>query len=65
LVVYDEEAQPQTIRYHLMYALLLKLVQENRKLITKKEQECQQQEEEIARLLAQIAQLKQRYAKIF
>jgi len=32
LVVDNEDGEPETIKYHLLYALLIKMIQENRKL---------------------------------
>ena len=38
LVVYDEQGQPETLQYHQLYALLIKMIQENRKLILELQQ---------------------------
>lgn len=51
LIRYDEDGNAQSVRYHLLYALLIKMIQENRKLL-------QAHEEEIADLKGQIVSLK-------
>jgi trimeric autotransporter adhesin len=57
LVVYDAHNQPFSIRYHCMHALLLKLIQENRRLIQETEQKYTKHNELISQLIAQIAKL--------
>ena len=60
LVVYDREGRPETVRYHLVNALLLNEVQKQHRAAEAREKLIDQQQETIDRLEARLERLEAR-----
>jgi hypothetical protein len=60
LVVYDREGRPETVRYHLVNALLLNEVQKQHRAAEARERLIDQQQETIDRLEARLERLEAR-----
>src|SRR5262249_7760938 len=52
LVVFDQEGQPQTVRYHFVNAMLLNEVQKQQRLIEAQQRENKDEQQQINRLQA-------------
>jgi hypothetical protein len=60
LVVYDRDGQPETVRYHLVNALLLNEVQKQHRTAEAQEKRIEQQKAEIEGLKARLTRLEAR-----
>ncbi len=57
LVVFDKDGVPQTVRYHLVNAMLLNEVQKQRKMVEEQNETITRQQDEIHDLAARLAKL--------
>jgi Chaperone of endosialidase len=60
LVVYDRDGRPETVRYHLVNALLLNEVQKQHRTVESQEKTIEQQKTEIEELEARLSKLEVR-----
>ena len=63
LVVYDEEGQPETVRYHLLSSMLLNELKKQHRQLADQRQSLVLQEDELARLRGRLARLEALEAK--
>ena len=61
LVVYDSDGRPETVRYHLVNALLLSEVQKQHRLAEAQEEMIERQKAEIEGLKARLAKIEVRF----
>ena len=64
LVVYGEDGQPQTIRYHLLTPMLLNELQKQNKVVTAQQEVIQTQQQRIDNLEKQNADFQQRLSRL-
>ena len=64
LVVYGEDGQPQTIRYHLLTPMLLNELQKQNKVVTAQQEVIQTQQQRIDNLEKQNADFQQRLLRL-
>jgi Chaperone of endosialidase len=64
LVVYDRDGRPETVRYHLVNALLLNEVQKQHRSVASQEETIEQQKAEIEELKARLTKLEVRFLSL-
>jgi|SRR6185295_3732137 len=57
LVVFDQEGQPQTVRYHFVNAMLLNEVQKQRRTAEDQREAIERQEQELGELRGRLARM--------
>jgi trimeric autotransporter adhesin len=57
LVVYSQDGQPESVAYHLLPTLLLNEVQKEHELVVAQARQLKQQDQRVAELAAQVAEL--------